>query len=142
MGVVPPNILIIGDDVMHPYKRSKRLGALLREEIADIIITKVQDTRLGFVTVTDVDLSKDLKNARVFISILDDRDRDRDVTIEILNSARGFIRNEVSKRVRVKFIPTIEFRIDRSIDHGGRIEKLLSEIREGHVTTDRVTPTT
>ncbi|MCL0061165.1 30S ribosome-binding factor RbfA [Thermodesulfovibrionales bacterium] len=136
--------MIIGDDVMHPYKRSKRLGALLREEIADIIITKVQDTRLGFVTVTDVDLSKDLKNARVFISILDDRDRDRDrdVTIEILNSARGFIRNEVSKRVRVKFIPTIEFRIDRSIDHGGRIEKLLSEIREGHVTTDRVTPTT
>lgn len=113
---------------MHPYKRSQRLSILLREEIADIIMKRIKDPRLGFITVTDVELSNDLKIAKVFISVL--KDEDRDITIEILNSAKGLIRNEVSKRIRVKFIPTIEFMIDKSIEHGFKIDKLLKEIRE------------
>lgn len=113
---------------MHPYKRSQRLAILLREEVADIILRRVKDPRLGFVTVTDVEMSADLKIARVFISVLDESARD--ITIEILNSAKGLIRSEVSKRVRIKFIPTIEFRIDKSIDHGDKIDRLLREIKE------------
>src|SRR5208282_2483385 len=113
---------------MHPYKRSQRLGILLREEIADILMKKVKDPRLGFITVTDVELSPDLKIARVFISVL--KDEDKEVAIEILTAAKGLIRSEVSKRVRVKFIPLIEFRIDKSVAHGGRIDRLLGEIRE------------
>ena len=113
---------------MHPYKRSQRLSILLREEIADILMKKVKDPRLGFITVTDVELSPDLKIARVFISVL--KEEDREVAIEILNAAKGLIRSEVSKRVRVKFIPVIEFKIDKSITHGDRIDRLLSEIRE------------
>jgi len=112
---------------MHPYKRSQRLSLLLREEIADIIMRRVKDPRLGFVTVTDVEMSEDLKTAKVYISVYEG---DKDLTIEILNSAKGLIRNEVSKRIRVKFIPSIEFRIDRSVEHGDRIDKLLKEIRE------------
>lgn len=112
---------------MHPYKRSQRLNILLREEIADIIMKKIKDPRLGFVTVTDVELSDDLKIARVFISVL--KEEERDLTLEILNSAKGLIRSEVSKRVRVKFIPALEFRIDTSIAHGDRIDRLLNEIR-------------
>jgi len=112
---------------MHPYKRSQRLSILLREEIADIIMRRVKDPRLGFVTVTDVEMSEDLKIAKVYISVYEG---DKDLTIEILNSAKGIIRNEVSKRVRVKFIPSIEFRIDRSIEHGDRIDRLLKEIKE------------
>ncbi len=116
---------------MHPYKRSQRLGILLREEIADILMKKVKDPRLGFITVTDVELSPDLKIARVFISVL--KDEDKELALEILNAAKGLIRSEVSKRVRVKFIPVIEFKIDKSIAHGDRIDRLLSEIREkGH----------
>ncbi len=111
---------------MHPYKRSQRLSILLREEIADIIMKRVKDPRLGFVTVTDVGMSQDLKIAYVYISVYEG---DKDITLEILNSARGLIRSEVSKRVRVKFIPNIEFRIDKSIEHGDRIDKLLKEIK-------------
>jgi ribosome-binding factor A len=119
---------------MHPYKRSQRLGILFREEIADIIMKKVKDPRLGFVTVTDVELSEDLKLARVYISVL--KDEDKETALEILNAAKGLVRSEVSKRVRVKFIPAIEFRIDASIARGDRIDQLLSEIREKGYSDD------
>jgi len=88
---------------------------------------RVKDPRIGFVTVTDVEMSADLKMARVFISVLNEADRE--LTLEILNAAKGLIRSEVSKRVRVKFIPTIEFMLDKSIDHGDRVDRLLREIK-------------
>ena len=113
---------------MQPYKRSQRLNILLREEIADIIMRRVKDPRLGFITVTDVSLSQDLKIAYVYISALNPDERP--VAMEILNAAKGLIRSEVAKRVRTKFIPVLEFRIDESIDQGFRIDKLLKEIRE------------
>ncbi len=113
---------------MLPYKRSQRVGDLLRQEIAEIIMNKVKDPRIGFVTVTGVDITEDLKIAKVFISIL--KEEERETTLQILNSAKSFIRSEVSKRVRMKFIPTIEFRLDESIEYGDRIERLLRELRE------------
>ncbi len=116
---------------MQPYKRSQRLNILLREEIADIIMRRVKDPRLGFVTVTDVSLSPDLKIAHVFISVLNSDEKP--VALEILNSAKGVIRSEVAKRVRTKVIPSLEFRIDESIEQGFKIDKLLKEIKEkGH----------
>lgn len=111
---------------MLPYKRSQRISDLLREEIADIITYKLKDPRIGFVTVTGADVTDDLKIARVYISIL--KAEERKTTIEVLNAARSFIRSELSKRIRMKFIPTIEFRLDTSIEYGNRIEKLLREI--------------
>lgn len=119
---------------MHPYKRSQRLSILLREEIADIIMRKVKDPRLGFITVTDVGLSEDLKIAKVYVSILNQEEKD--LTIEILNGARGSIRSEVAKRIRTKFIPVIEFRIDESVATGERIDKLLKEIKEKSEPSD------
>jgi ribosome-binding factor A len=113
---------------MHPYKRSQRLSVLIREEIADIIMRRVKDPRIGFVTVTDVEMSEDLKIARIFISVM--KEEDKDITLEILNSAKGLIRSEISRRVRTKFIPSIEFRIDSSIEHGDKIDRLLREIKE------------
>ncbi len=113
---------------MHPYKRSQRLNILLREEIADIVMRKIKDPRLGFVTVTDVELSDDLKAAKVFISVL--KKDEEETTIDILNSAKGLIRNEVSRRVRLKFIPLLDFRIDKSIEHGDKIDRLIKELKE------------
>ncbi len=113
---------------MQPYKRTQRLNILLREEIADIIMKKIKDPRLGFITVTDVELSSDLKIAKVFISIMDEKDTE--LNIDILNSAKTLIRNEISKRIRIKHIPTIEFRIDKSAEHGDRIDQLLRQIKE------------
>ena len=113
---------------MHPYKRSQRLNILLREEIADIVMRKIKDPRLGFVTVTDVELSDDLKAAKVFISVL--KKDEEETTVDILNSAKGLIRNEVSRRVRLKFIPLLDFRIDKSIEHGDKIDRLIKELKE------------
>ncbi len=113
---------------MLPYKRSQRVSDLIREEIADIIMYKLKDPRMGFITVTGVDITEDLKIAKIYISIL--KEEEKDVTLEILNSATRFIRAELAKRLRMKFIPSITFRIDKSIEYGNKIEKLLKEIKE------------
>jgi len=113
---------------MLPYKRSQRVSDLLRQEIADIIMRKVKDPRLGFVTVTGVDLTDDLKIARVFVSCL--KDEEREMTLDILNAAKSFIRSEVGKRVRMKVLPSLEFRVDESVGYGDRIEKLLRDIKD------------
>lgn len=112
---------------MLPYKRSQRVSDLLRQEIADIIMRRVKDPRLGFVTITGVDITDDLKIARVFVSCL--KEEEMDITLEIMNSARSFIRSEIAKRVRMKVLPSLEFCVDRSAGYGDRIEKLLREIK-------------
>jgi ribosome-binding factor A len=114
---------------MLPYKRSQRVSDLLRKEIADIIMYKLKDPRIGFITVTGVDVTDDIKIARIYVSIL--KDEERKTTIAILNSAKSFIRSELSKRLRMKFIPSIEFRLDTSIEYGNKIERLLKEAGEG-----------
>jgi ribosome-binding factor A len=113
---------------MLPYKRSQRVSDLLRKEIADIIMYKLKDPRVGFITVTGVDVTDDIKIARVYVSIL--QDEEKKTTLDILNSAKNFIRTELSKRLRMKFIPSIEFRLDTSIEYGNRIERLLKEAGE------------
>src|SRR4030067_2177635 len=113
---------------MLPYKRSQRVGDLLREEIADIVIYKLKDPRIGFITITGVDVTDDIKNAKVYVSIL--KDEDKENTLEILNTAKSFIRSELSKRLRMKFIPSIEFRLDTSIEYGNKIERLLKQAGE------------
>ncbi|MEW6162105.1 MAG: 30S ribosome-binding factor RbfA [Nitrospirota bacterium] len=113
---------------MLPFKRSQRVRDLLREEIADIVIHRLKDPRIGFITVTEVDVTDDIKIARVYVSIL--KDEERKTTLEILNSAKSFIRSELSKRLRMKFIPSIEFRLDTSAEYGSRIDRLLKEIKE------------
>jgi ribosome-binding factor A len=113
---------------MLPYKRSQRVGDLLRKEIADIIIYRLKDPRIGFITVTGVDVTDDIKLARVYVSIF--REGERKTTLEVLNSAKSFVRSELSKRLRMKFIPSIEFRLDTSSEYGNKIEELLKEIEE------------
>ncbi len=113
---------------MLPYKRSQRVGDLLRKEIADIIIYRLKDPRIGFITVTGVDVTDDIKLARVYVSIF--REGERKTTLEVLNSAKSFVRSELSKRLRMKVIPSIEFRLDTSIEYGNKIEELLKEIEE------------
>lgn len=113
---------------MLPYKRSDRVGDLIREEVADIIMYKLKDPRIGFVTVTGVDLSPDLKSAKVYVSIL--KEEEREQTLEALNSSKYFIRSALTKRLKMKFIPSIEFRQDTSIEYGFKIDKLLKDIKK------------
>lgn len=113
---------------MLPYKRSQRVSDLVREEIADIVIYRLKDPRIGFITITGVDVTDDIKIARVYVSVL--KDEDKKNTLDILNIAKSFIRSELSKRLRMKSIPGIEFRLDTSIEYGDKIDKLLKKIEE------------
>jgi ribosome-binding factor A len=113
---------------MLPYKRSQRVSDLLRKEIADIVVYRLKDPRIGFITVTGVDVTDDIKMARVYVSVF--QDEEKKTTLEVLNSAKNFIRSELSKRLRMKFIPSIEFRLDTSIEYGNRMEKLLKKIED------------
>ena len=113
---------------MLPYKRSQRVSDLLREEIADIIMHKLKDPRIGFITVTGVDLTDDLKIAIVYVSVL--KEEEKTATLAILNAAKSFIRSELSKRVRLRYIPSVDFKTDASIEYGSKIDKLLDQDRK------------
>lgn len=113
---------------MLPYKRSQRVSDLIREEVADIIMYRLKDPRIGFITVTGVDMTDDLKLARVFVSIL--KEEDRELTLTILNDAKPFFRSALGKRLKMKFTPAVEFRLDTSIEYGYKIDRLLKKIKD------------
>jgi ribosome-binding factor A len=110
------------------YKRAERVSDQIKREIADILMRKIKDPRIGFVTVTDVEIADDLRNAKVFVSVLGG---DRSATLNGLESASAFIRQELGHRVRLKFIPEILFRYDDSSERGAHIMELLHEVDEG-----------
>lgn len=114
---------------MHPYKRSARVSDLLREEVADIVMHKLKDPRLGFITVTGAKVSDDLRHSIIFISVLEDSKQEE--TLRILGSSARFIRNELSRRIKMKFIPDLVFRLDESIRYGAKIDRLLDEVKPG-----------
>ncbi|MFC4320138.1 30S ribosome-binding factor RbfA [Litchfieldia salsa] len=107
--------------------RPTRVGEQMKKELSDIIGRKIKDPRIGFVTVTDVEVTGDLQQAKVFISVLGDNEQ-RENTLKGLAKAKGFIRTEIGKRIRLRKIPEIQFEFDESIDYGNRIESLLSEL--------------
>lgn len=109
-------------------RRTRRLGETLKAELSDIIQRELKDPRIGFVTITGVDVSPDLRQARVFLSIMGD-EKTREEGIAGLTQARGHIRSELGKRVRLKFLPELHFRIDPSIEEGLRISKLIARIK-------------
>jgi len=109
--------------------RQKKVGELLRTEISDIIQREIKDPRLGFVTVTEVDVTPDMRIARVFVSVMGEHD-EQDAALAVLNKARGFVRLEIGKRITMRITPEIEFRLDRSIEHGARIFELLQQIKQ------------
>lgn len=104
--------------------RKDRIASILNREISDIIEHEIKDPRLGFVTITTVDVSIDLKTAIVYFSSLDNKTEG----LETLNRAKGYIRSSLAHRIRMKFIPNLEFKIDNSFEYGKKIDALLEEI--------------
>jgi len=94
----------------------------MKQEIADILMRKIKDPRIGFVTVTDVEVSDDLRNAKVFVSVYGG---DKEASLKGLRSASAFIRTELGRRMRMKFIPEILFRFDSTLEQGAHIMELL-----------------
>jgi ribosome-binding factor A len=109
--------------------RATRVGEQMKKELSDIIGRKLKDPRIGFVTVTDVRVTGDLQQAKVYITVLGDEEQ-RQNTLKGLAKAKGFIRSEIGQRIRLRKTPEIYFEIDESIDYGNRIESLIKQISE------------
>ena len=110
--------------------RIERLNSLLRQEISDIIQRQVKDPRLGvFVSVTAVDVSSDLKFAKVYVSCMGSENEKVD-TLKALTSAAGFIRHELGNRMQARRIPELSFRLDDTIEKADRVLRLIDQISE------------
>lgn len=109
--------------------RSNRVGEQMKKELGEIIGRKIKDPRIGFVTVTDVQVTGDLQQAKVFISVLGDADQ-KENTLKGLAKAKGFIRSEIGQRIRLRKTPEITFEFDESMDYGNRIDSLLFQLQE------------
>ena len=105
-------------------RRTQQVGEFLREELTDIIRREVKDPRIGFFSLTRVDVSADIRRARVYVSVLGDED-ERVATLAALRSAAGFIRHHLRPRLRMRQIPDLEFRDDRSMEHAEQIGRAL-----------------
>lgn len=109
--------------------RANRVGEQMKKELSDIISRKLKDPRVGFVTVTDVEVTGDLQQAKVFITVLGD-DKQKEETLEGLEKANGFIRSEIGQRIRLRKTPEITFEYDESIEYGNRIESIIKKLHE------------
>ncbi|WP_181348676.1 30S ribosome-binding factor RbfA [Thalassobacillus sp. CUG 92003] len=109
--------------------RANRVGEQMKKELSDIISKKIKDPRIGFVTVTDVKVTGDLQQAKVFISVLGD-DKQKQDTLVGLAKAKGFIRSEIGQRIRLRKTPEITFEFDEAIEHGNRIETIIKDLNE------------
>ena len=108
--------------------RLDRVNQLIREEISLLVQRELKDPRLGFVTVTEVDVAKDLRTAKVYVSVLGP-EVDWQASLEALESARGYIRNWLAPRLRMRSIPHLTFHPDRSMAHAAHIQTVLEQLR-------------
>lgn len=114
-----------------PYdnRRPDRVAEAIREEVAGFLADGVKDPRVrGLVTVTGVDITRDLRHAKIFVSIMGS-DAERDETLEGLSAVAAHLRGRVGRALRLRVAPEIAFRSDPSIAHAARIETLLEEVR-------------
>ncbi len=110
-----------------PTARMRRVNEAVREVLSGRLAEGLKDPRVGFITVTSVETSPDLRHARVFVSVLGD-EREREQTLEGLRSSRGFLQARVGAELKMKRTPTLDFVYDASVDHGMRISRLLDEV--------------
>ena len=108
--------------------RQAKVQQLIKHEISDIITREFKDPRIGFVTITDVEVTGDMRHARVFISVLGNEE-DKKRNIKILTNASHFIRGSLAKRMEMKNTPEIEFKLDTTADQGIRIMELLEQVK-------------
>ena len=109
-------------------KRLERVNQLIKEEISAVLQRKIKDPRLGFVTVTEVDTTADLKLARVYVSVLGPEEQWAK-SFKALESARGFVWNWLRKHLDLRVTPQLAFRPDRSMEHAAHIQSLLAGLR-------------
>ncbi len=119
---------------MFEYKRADRVGDLLQREISELLIRKVKDPRLHSVTITQVKVSKDLRYAWVYYNILTGGPTKESVEVG-LAKAHGFIKKELGRRLRLRYLPKIQFLWDDTLEYAAHIEELLKKIKHDRENT-------
>lgn len=107
--------------------RPERMAETLKKEISDLLRNEIKDPRVGFVTITGVEVTKDLSYGKVFVSVMGSEEQ-RKETLDVLQNAAGYMRSEVGRRIKVRHAPELLFKLDTSLDHGSRIMELLHGI--------------
>ena len=119
---------------MSSQLRIEKLQELIKQEMSKMLLREIKDPRIGFVTVTDVEMTGDLREAKIYVSVMGDEKKVKD-SLKGLQSALGFIRREIGKRIRLRFTPEISFALDTSLDYSEHIQKILLDIeKEEHAT--------
>ncbi len=114
---------------MTGFKRTDRVSDQIRMEIADILMRKVKDPRVGFVTVTAVDVTADLKRAWVYVTVLQQGAQETD-TLDALSRAEGFIQSELGRRLKLRYVPALTFVKDTSLERVARVLDLLDDLKK------------
>ena len=109
--------------------RLEKIQEFIKQEVSKIILTDLKDPRIGFVTVTRVEVTGDLRQAKVLVSLLGN-DEQKAETWQALKKSLGFIRAEVGRRLKIRHSPELMFQLDESLDHSVHIQKLLDKIRQ------------
>jgi ribosome-binding factor A len=108
-------------------RRTDRVSDVLRAELSDLLLREVHDPRVKLASITEVDVTTDLRRATVKVSVLGD-DQQRQEAIEGLRHARGFLRTELSHRLRTRVTPELVFELDRGAEHSQKISDLLESL--------------
>ena len=101
----------------------------MREEISEILLKDLKDPRIGFVTITKVAVTDDLRQAKVYYSVFGG-EQEKEDSLQGLESATGYIKRELGRRMRLKYMPEITFHFDDSLEYGAHIEKLLRDVKD------------
>jgi ribosome-binding factor A len=116
-------------------QRTDRIDELFRQEIGEILTREVDDPRIGFATITDVETTPDLRHARVLVSVIGTAE-ERQATIVAMGRRMPFVRHELGKRLRLKRIPEFHLELDDTVERGTRILHLLDELEAGRAPED------
>lgn len=110
-------------------KRSEKVADLIHKEIATMLLRSIKDPRIGFITITRVDVSKDCRLAKVYFSMTGTI-AERERSLQGLNSAKGFVRRELGKGIKLRYTPEIMFQFDPSIEYAIHIEEVIQQLKK------------
>ncbi len=111
-------------------KRSEKVADLIQKEVSQMLLRSIKDPRIGFVTITKVTVSEDCRFARVYFSVAGTL-AERESSEEGLNSAKGYVRKELGRRLRLRYTPEIVFQFDPSIEYAIHMEEVIRDIHRG-----------
>ncbi|HEX2912336.1 MAG TPA: 30S ribosome-binding factor RbfA [Chloroflexia bacterium] len=110
-------------------RRTEQVGEAIKEAVSELIQRELKDPRLGFVTVTRVEVSPDLKYAKVFFSVLGDQEAKTE-SLKVLKRASGYLRHELSRLLTIRYTPELHFEFDVAMEHGDKIQRLLMQLEQ------------